>query len=121
MEATLQYFPVVLIQSINLEIRKMFRLLVGFFLNTQVTTRNAIIFRTGYKIGTCGLIFFRTESTVSLACVFSGGREFLSSVGDPARSSCCTWEGEVGSGSDSVSLSSGTGSSFLCMTDLAYC
>lgn len=36
---------------------------------------------------TCGLILRKMTSTEGLDCVFSGGRDFLSSTGDPAWSS----------------------------------
>ena len=40
-----------------------------------------------YMILTCGLIFRKMASTEGLVCDFSGGRDFLSSLGDPAWSS----------------------------------
>ena len=58
-------------------------------------------------------------STEVLVCVFSGGRDVLSSVGDPAWSSSGTREGGVGRGSSSVSFSSATDCNRLCMADLA--
>lgn len=58
-------------------------------------------------------------STEVLVCVFSGGRDVLSSVGDSAWSSSGTREGGVGRGSGSSSFSSGTDSNRLCMIDLA--
>ena len=76
---------------------------------------------TDFKMkGTCGLILLRITSAAGLVGFVTEGGRVLSPVGGPVSSSCWIWEGEVGSPSTSASLSSGTGSSFLCITDLAY-
>ena len=73
-----------------------------------------------FIIVTCGLIFRKTISKEGLGWLLIGGRDFLSSVGDPAWSSLGAREGGVGRGSGSQSFSSGTDCNRLCATVFAY-